>query len=57
MWGAGGMRTHHQENVLEVRADSCGAEGLATRLLEDDGHNVIADMTLPQELEGVKDRQ
>lgn len=51
------MRTHHQENVLEVRADSCGAEGLATRLLEHDGHNIIADMTLPQELERVKDRQ
>ena len=50
------MRTHHQENVLEVRADCCRAEGLATGLLEHDGHNIVADMTLPQEL-GVKGRQ
>lgn len=50
------MRTHHQENVLEVRADCRRAEGLATGLLEHDGHNIVADMTLPQEL-GVKGRQ
>lgn len=45
------MGPHHQEHMLEVRTDGAGAEGLAARLLEHDGHNVVANVALPQELE------
>lgn len=47
---AGRLRAHHQEHVLEVRADGGGAEGLAAWFLEHDGHDVVAYVAFTQEL-------
>ena len=59
-WGAGGpvldvvgvgaVHAHDDEDVLEVRADRLRREGKRTRLLEDDRHDVVADVPLPQQL-------
>lgn len=48
--GARAVRLHDDEHVLEVRADAPGCEGKRPRLLEDDGDDVIPDVSLPQEL-------
>lgn len=48
--GTGQLGPHHQEHVLEVRADGGGAKGPAAWFLEHDGHNVVANVALPQEL-------
>ena len=45
------LDTDHNENVLEVRANATWGEGFAAFLLEDHGHNVIANVTLPQQLQ------
>ena len=44
------MHPHDDEDVLEVRADGLWSEGVRTRLLEHDGHDVIPDVALPQQL-------
>lgn len=44
------MHPHDDEYVLKVRADGLGSEGVRTRLLEHDGHDVIPDVALPQQL-------
>ena len=36
------------EHVLEVRANVLGSEGKSARFLEDDGDNVISNVSLPQ---------
>lgn len=36
--------------MLEVTANVSGAEGWRSGLLEDDGHDVVADVTLTEEL-------
>lgn len=41
---------HHNENMLEVTANVSGAKGRCSRLLEDDGHNIIANVPFPEEL-------
>lgn len=50
VWRAGCMSPHHQEDVLKMRADGGGAEGLAARFLEHDGHDVVANVAFPKEL-------
>lgn len=52
VWSTGRLCPHHQEHVLEVRADGGGAEGLAAWFLEHDGHDVVAYVALTQELGG-----
>lgn len=44
------MHLHNDEDVLEVRADVLGGERQGARLLEDDGHDVIPNVPLPQKL-------
>ena len=45
------LDTDHNENVLEVGANATWGEGFAAFLLEDHRHNVIANVTLPQQLQ------
>lgn len=47
---AGVVCSHDDEDVLEVGADVLGGERQSPRLLEDDGHDVIPYVSLPQEL-------
>lgn len=49
---AGLMDLDDDENMLEVRSDGFGSEWQGSRLLEDYGHNVIANVPLPQQLTG-----
>lgn len=49
---AGLMDLDDDENMLEVRSDGFGSEWQSSRLLEDYGHNVIANVPLPQQLTG-----
>jgi len=44
------MSSDNDEHMLELRANRLGCEWQSTRLLIDYRHNVIADMTLPQQL-------
>lgn len=48
--GAGVVHPHDDEDVLEVRADGLGGEGVSPGLLEHDGHNVVPDVAFPQQL-------
>lgn len=41
-------RLHHDEDVLELRPNALRCERQCTRFLEDDGHNVVADVALAQ---------
>lgn len=41
---------HHNEHMLEVTTNVFGAERRCAGFLEDDGHDVVADVSLPQEL-------
>ena len=41
---------YYDEDMLEVGADGFGSERQGSRLLEDYGHNVIANVPLPQQL-------
>lgn len=45
--GAGVMHAHDDEDVLEVRADGLGSEGVSPGLLEHDGHYVVPDVAFP----------
>lgn len=44
------MHTDDDEDVLEVRADGLGGEGVRAWLLEHDGHDVVPYVALPQQL-------
>lgn len=44
------MHAHDDEDVLEVRADGLGSEGMSPGLLEHDGHYVVPDVAFPQQL-------
>lgn len=48
---AGGVHTHDNEDMLEVRADVLRSERQSSWLLKDDGDNVVSYVPLPQELE------
>lgn len=48
------MRPDDDEDVLEVGPDAPGGEGARPGLLEDDGHDVVPDVPLPQELRSGK---
>lgn len=52
--GAGAVHPDDDEHVLEVGADAPGGEGARPGLLEDDGHDVVPDVPLPQELRSGK---
>lgn len=41
------MHPHDDEDVLKVRANGFGGEGVRARLLEHDGHYVVAYVALP----------
>lgn len=47
---AGIVHPYDDEDMLKVRANGLGGEGVSTRLLEHDGHYVIPYVTLPQQL-------
>lgn len=47
---AGVVHLDYDEDMLEVRTDVLGGERESTRLLEDDGDDVIPDVPLPQKL-------
>lgn len=51
------VHLHHHEDVLEVRADVLGAEGLGSGLLEHDGDDVVPDVALPEQLQVRKHRR
>lgn len=44
------MHPHDDEDMLKVRADDLGSEGMSAGLLEHDGHDVVAYVPLPQQL-------
>lgn len=44
-------RLHYDEDVLELRADVLWCERKSARLLEDNGDNVVADVSFSQQLE------
>lgn len=44
------MHPYDDEDVLEVRADGLGSEGMGPGLLEHDGHYVVPDVAFPQQL-------
>ena len=45
--GVGVLHTNNYKDVLEVRANNARRELTAAWLLEDDGHYVIPNVTLP----------
>lgn len=47
---AGVVHPHDDEDMLKVRADDLGSEGMSAGLLEHDGHNVVPYVPLPQQL-------
>lgn len=47
---AGLMNLNDDEDMLEMRADGLWSEGQGAWLLEHDCHNVITDVSLPQQL-------
>lgn len=51
------MHPHDDEDVLEVRADGLGGEGVSPRLLEHDGHDVVPDVAFPQQLVRTRQRR
>lgn len=44
------MHPYDDEDVLEVRADGLGSEGVSPGLLEHDGHYVVPNVAFPQQL-------
>lgn len=51
------MDLNDDEDVLEMGADGLWGEGQSARLLEHDRHNVVTDVSLPQQLERkIRDR-
>lgn len=52
------MNLNDDEDMLEMRADGLWSEGQGARLLEHDCHNVVTDVSLPQQLmEQNRDKQ
>ena len=49
-FAAGVRHSDDDKHVLELRPNVLRREWLGTRLLENDGHDIIADMTFPQQL-------
>ena len=49
--GAGVLNAHYDEQVLELRAEAGGRKGRGVFILEDNGHKVIANVTLAHQLE------
>lgn len=49
--GAALLQLHHHEGVQEIGGDHVGHEG-GVLVLEDDGHDVVADVALPLKLWG-----
>lgn len=49
--GAPLLQLHHHKGVKEVGGDHVGDERRVL-VLEDDGHDVVADVTLPLQLRG-----
>ena len=47
---AGLMNLNYDEDMLEMGADGLWSEGQSTWLLENDRHNVVSDVSLPQQL-------
>lgn len=46
--GAWVLHPNHHKDVLELGPDALGGEGLAAWLLEDNCHNVVPNVSLPQ---------
>lgn len=44
------MNTDDDEDMLEMWADVFGGEGKSSRLLENDGDDIIPNVSLPQQL-------
>lgn len=44
------MNLNDDEDVLEMGADGLWSEGQSAWLLENDRHNVVSDVSLPQQL-------
>lgn len=44
------MHPYDDEDMLKVRADGLGSEGVSTRLLEHNSHYVVPYVALPQQL-------
>ena len=44
------MHPDNDEDMLKVRANGLGGERVSTGLLEHDGHDVVTDVALPQQL-------
>ena len=53
---AGVVDFDDNKHVLEMRADVLGREGESSRLLEHDGDDVVANVSLPQQLGGLESR-
>lgn len=47
----GVVHSHNDENMLKVRANGPGCEGVGSWFLEHNSHNVVPNVTLPQQLE------
>lgn len=45
------MHSHNDEDMLKVGANGPGSEGVCSRFLEHNGHNVVPNVALPQQLE------
>ena len=44
------VSSDYNEHMLELRANGLRSKGQSSRFLEDDCHNVVANMSLPQQL-------
>lgn len=47
---AGIVHPYNDEDMLKVRANDLGGEGVSARFLEHDGHYVVPYVALPQQL-------
>ena len=47
---AGVVHPNNDEDMLKVRANGLGRERVSTGLLEHNGHNVVPNVSLPQQL-------
>ena len=47
---AGVVHAHDDEDMLKVRANGPGGEGVSSWLLEHNGHNVVSNVAFPQQL-------
>lgn len=44
------MHPDEDEHMLKVRANGLGCEGMSSRLLEHNGHDVVPNVAFPQQL-------